>query len=326
VSRFPTLTVQVQPYPDESWQGYVLRTVARQHAGSAGTLLEFFGSDRSDAAGSRFARRLARANGADQAVVGAMLPRRRGTRRRHADWEMDGELFPHPSLSPTWHRLCPQCLHESDHVRKNWHLALYTACARHGRRLLECCPSCGRGFDWLRPSTVLCRCQTRIDVQQAPLADPAEQTLSRPLEASFGEKVQPAAAIPPLSASKWMRLVLFVGMNFRADAGTTASMIRRICIDEARKIAARGEAMLATWPASLREHRDQLASSGGDRRDRIFPAIRRRAFAQLPERDFQFLHRALAGPGRMYERKRFARLERCHLAGYQPDLFERTVT
>ncbi len=55
-------------------------------------------------------------------------------------------------------RVCPACLEEADHHRRDWDLALATACTRHGLRLLSRCPECSRRLTWSDPAPDLCRC------------------------------------------------------------------------------------------------------------------------------------------------------------------------
>ena len=43
---------------------------------------------------------------------------------------------------------CPECLKESLHIRRAWHLSFYCLCPIHRRELIELCPRCESGLDF----------------------------------------------------------------------------------------------------------------------------------------------------------------------------------
>lgn len=44
---------------------------------------------------------------------------------------------------------CPECLHESFYLRRRWRLAFYCWCPFHRRELIDACPQCGTGLDFV---------------------------------------------------------------------------------------------------------------------------------------------------------------------------------
>lgn len=65
-------------------------------------------------------------------------------------------LAPRVTISPsavgrrqaTWLQLCPHCLKEDEapYLRSDWRLATTLICKRHGRQLIDRCPTCRHGF------------------------------------------------------------------------------------------------------------------------------------------------------------------------------------
>ena len=53
-----------------------------------------------------------------------------------------------PGMQATWLQFCPACLAEDEtpYFRRGWSLATRVSCFRHGCRLRDRCPSCGRGL------------------------------------------------------------------------------------------------------------------------------------------------------------------------------------
>ena len=62
-------------------------------------------------------------------------------------------------------KLCPQCLSESNYLRKQWDYSAVTSCPIHQTLLLEDCPTCGKRITWFRKK--ICHCPCGADWREA---------------------------------------------------------------------------------------------------------------------------------------------------------------
>ncbi len=50
--------------------------------------------------------------------------------------------------------VCPLCLSENTYIPQAWHYQSYTACVRHGVKLIDKCPSCGESLSYLESEII----------------------------------------------------------------------------------------------------------------------------------------------------------------------------
>lgn len=116
-----------------------------------------------------------------QSWVHALWPTRYSDRRPPA-------ITPWVNATGVFHRLrrrhalqfCPECLAESETIRKRWRLSFVVACRRHERMLSDACPRCDAPFIPHRSLTRTFRCHVcRHDLAHEPKSD---RTSSPPTE------------------------------------------------------------------------------------------------------------------------------------------------
>lgn len=132
-----SLIVRLQPYPDESLHGFLLRVSERNFAPNLKAFLGSYGlkyrlTFRED----------------ELAKLGKLL-------------EIDSDVFiplqpAHDSRNPLLHpkyldrrsqKVCPHCIEESEHHRIGWDHIMLSSCPKHGLHLISTCKACGKRID-----------------------------------------------------------------------------------------------------------------------------------------------------------------------------------
>jgi hypothetical protein len=72
-------------------------------------------------------------------------------------------------------QLCPDCLRERGYCRREWDLAITTACPTHRKWLVDACGACRAPVRWDRASLLVCRCKRPLAATSTPAhPDPIE--------------------------------------------------------------------------------------------------------------------------------------------------------
>ena len=77
-----------------------------------------------------------------------------------------GHDIPSDSLVRVGRRVCPICLIESAEHQIAWALRFARFCTKHGCRLINACPSCGKDLDWRTRAPDVCHCGHDLHFQQ----------------------------------------------------------------------------------------------------------------------------------------------------------------
>ncbi len=85
-----------------------------------------------------------------------------------------GHDIPTDSLVRVGRRVCPICLIESAEHQIAWTLRFARFCTKHGCRLVNTCPSCGKDLDWRTRAPDVCHCGHELYFQ--PLKSRLERT------------------------------------------------------------------------------------------------------------------------------------------------------
>ncbi len=68
--------------------------------------------------------------------------------------------------------VCPLCLSESIYIPQAWHYKAYSACVRHGVKLIDKCPSCGESLSYLESEMIgSCWCGYELRLAETIEAD-----------------------------------------------------------------------------------------------------------------------------------------------------------
>lgn len=268
-------SVGADPKPDESLPGFVLRMARRMRFPKTERLAGRVGLRQP---GSAFTAAdlgpLVDLIGTDRALVEAIAYR---PLARTAHHRILGASIHREFIDVSRRQLCPLCLMASLHHRACWDLALATACADHGVRLVGACRQCGRRLGWSWPDMGRCRCGADMRAL-APAAVPdAERDANRALLDLLGPA--PLSWLPGRLAgcesSDLMKLLMCLGMfltGWRKERRIETLVAAGP--DAVAPVLVSGVAVLREWPAPLHgflseQRRQTVARRGryGARRD-----------------------------------------------------------
>jgi hypothetical protein len=83
-------------------------------------------------------------------------------------------------------KVCPACLCQSNHCRKQWDFAVVTSCPVHRHMLMDECHECGKPIKWARLAVSLCVCGADWRNAQLPSLPDSETVVSRLVFQRFG--------------------------------------------------------------------------------------------------------------------------------------------
>jgi len=89
-------------------------------------------------------------------------------------------------LSQQRSKVCPACLYQSNHCRKQWDFAFVTSCPVHRNMLMDECHECGKPIRWERSALSTCVCGADWKDAKQPSLPDAEVVLSRLVFQHFG--------------------------------------------------------------------------------------------------------------------------------------------
>lgn len=160
--------VQEDIQAGESGQGYVLRMASANFLTGLGEIRRRLGKNTTATLTSSDALFLAQWFGADVTKLQRALEE---TDLTDLDEFVDGvnqsvyagRLIPRQNyLNRMAPRVCPDCLQEQGICRIEWDFSFVTACPRHERLLIDCCPGCLSSISWQRPAVNICGCGTYL--------------------------------------------------------------------------------------------------------------------------------------------------------------------
>lgn len=268
-------SVGADPKPDESLPGFVLRMARRMRFPKAERLAGRVGLRQP---GSAFTAAdlgpLVDLIGTDRALVEAIAYR---PLARTAHHRILGSSVHREFIDVSRRQLCPLCLVASLHHRACWDLALATACADHGVRLIGACRQCGRRLGWSWPDVGRCRCGADVRAF-APAAVPgAERDANRALLDLLGP-APPSwlrGRLAGCEGSDLMKLLMCLGMfltGWRKERRIETLVAAGP--DAVASVLMSGVAVLREWPVPLHgflseQRRQTVARRGryGARRD-----------------------------------------------------------
>lgn len=84
--------------------------------------------------------------------------------------------IPRYLLRPTYPKICPECLSESNYCRRIWDLSLVTACPKHRCLLIDECPKCKKRIPPIRDQVSICSC--KFDWRESSALSVREQEMN----------------------------------------------------------------------------------------------------------------------------------------------------
>lgn len=160
-------------------------------------------------------------------------------------------------------RVCPHCLAERNYARVVWELALYCVCPIHGTMLADQCPACDERLSWRRAGVSRCKCGfdlRNLDAKQVP-HEVIE--LHRTIHASLSMiKPEPGSSrcdlpvdnLLRLPHAKLLELLMHLG-NFYIGLDTPFATPRNAKprVDVVYRTQLAVARLLARWPTNFRK-------------------------------------------------------------------------
>ena len=83
-------------------------------------------------------------------------------------------------------KVCPACLTQSNHCRKQWDFEVVTSCPLHGNMLMDKCHECSKPIKWRRRAVSLCACGADWREAELPSLPDSETVVPRMVFQRFG--------------------------------------------------------------------------------------------------------------------------------------------
>ena len=156
------------PYPDESFIGYIMRLCEINEIPEIRWILNEAGLERSYDFKYKFnsdfrinTENLSILAGFNESQIKDLLYLHEFGYKWHITGNIlvFGKLVPHYFVRRENPKICPLCLSEKNYLRKVWEISLLTACPIHKCLLLDTCLNCFDKIKWERPTISLCRCE-----------------------------------------------------------------------------------------------------------------------------------------------------------------------
>ena len=150
----------LEPYPDESLSGLIMRYTALFGFDVADRMFERLGGTRRYV--YTYASQQPGSHNGD--VVAAFLNLEPERFRLMSNWHpspasmtVAGHGLPVDLTDCSWRQVCPACLLDEPYHRAAWLLTAPGCCGVHGTRLVRSCPACGERLAWRGPGVHLCQ-------------------------------------------------------------------------------------------------------------------------------------------------------------------------
>ena len=196
-------------------------------------------------------------------------------------------------------RYCPDCLGDKSYWRAAWSISLVTVCTRHKIRLLDTCPSCGRGLDWRDPRLNCCGgCGARLARTATEKAEPEAMWLAKELERRMaGRRDGLAAGCRDLSLESFYDLALCLGARgTNVQSRKTMKIARFGLVENAHPVAMAAARVLLHWPRGFHRFvsdiRNRRADQPGWRLARALGPLYRDFYCRLASLDYNFVRAA----------------------------------
>lgn len=254
----PGTPFTLQPNPDESFRGFVLRLAERNFLDTPVVLLRHVkGNGNWDFAHHQIAA-LALFAGCDvRALADIYVGMRRGpygqVRYEGLPFRLTKPYF--WVLNQT--RVCPMCLDEAAYCRRIWDIALLSACPVHKVCLIEQCPHCGKALKWLRPGPGRCGCGFSLKKAKLVAAVPEALLWAELIGfttgsvATVNSELYPVSLVDQLaslSVDGLLKCLWFFGKYMTPGMLYTGHAKRQPSVEEAGALCVAASSVLVGWP------------------------------------------------------------------------------
>jgi len=263
-----TLVLRARPKDDESYLGFLLRLIDINGYQAISWILKEAKIRSNLRLGAHIARaevdfpRVAKLNDLDVSDLGALayLP---------VTYKYDGPVLgsssPPHVLRLRRPKVCPQCLCESNYLRKQWDYSAVTSCPIHHTLLLEDCPTCGKRINWFRKELSHCPCGAdwreartrRLPAHETVVTKLIYQTLGL-TRRSKHESVR-SNPLYDLDLSSVLGALFFLSTQQKEDSRSTHSF-PQMNVSEIHAIQLKAFSIFERWPKNFRRFLDERCS------------------------------------------------------------------
>lgn len=312
---FDRLIVRSQPYPDESFLGYLLRLTQLNLYPSPTWILRlaktknashrkvgFVFDDEQDLSA------LSRLTSVDQQRLRALLYSPAGVKKRFGKFLLFSNPIPSYLLRASRPKVCPGCLHDSGYIKRIWDFALVTACPIHEQLLIDECPACHKRITWIRSGLYRCQCQADWrDFSTQPL-DNSQLAVSRQVHHLCGlnadaetREVDNSNPLYEKNLTTFTSCLLFVASQLGGGIDTKGkhfAPLRRN--SERHELLCEALPIFRDWPNRFYTFLDKRKPNPDPLNDATrgdtwrFPQYKSALFQQLASSDYDFLRAAFS--------------------------------
>lgn len=250
------LLFKVDPEPDESCMGWVLRTSKANFLRSPWALFRHAGLSQSNMCVLHFdTAKLAALSGVDRERLEAIACCESSTRAAHVSFR--GHTISRRLVRNREPCVCPLCLAQRPIAPAAWDLNLMVACPMHRVNLISRCQACGQKLSWLRPDVNTCRCGARISDTPAPSASPGAVIASAAVEVSLARDAaawRASESPDPALLAQWASMPLsHLAWSVYELAKLVGGFSAHIPRCEFPGVMASAGSMMKGWPTTLHE-------------------------------------------------------------------------
>jgi len=167
-------------------------------------------------------------------------------------------------LSQQRSKVCPACLYQSNHCRKQWDFAFVTSCPVHRNMLMDECHECRKPIRWKRSAVSTCVCGADWKDAKQPSLPDAEVVLSRLVFQHFGilprsdsaSKNNPLYCLP--LASLLEALFLIAGQYNEPVTSSGKLVLSKKSIQQIHDELLRAFLVFDAWPKNFHAFLDEL--------------------------------------------------------------------
>ena len=239
LGRSARLLISREPFPDESFMGYILGLTEQNAYETPSWILRMSGVRHKQLHQSCFITTgryesltpLAQLIGIGVGDL-AQLTYLGISRSGDSDlYDFFSQPVRHYLIRPDRPKICPECLSESQYCRRIWEFSAVATCPTHRRRLINECPKCKKRISWSRRSVVLCPC--KFDWRESPAISVSEQELklSRHIHqlcgvsASIGNRRRFSGPASKLSLNDFLTALFFVAGQSKGISSATSKKL-----------------------------------------------------------------------------------------------------
>lgn len=173
----------------------------------------------------------------------------------------NGQAFSKHLLGITRPKVCPECLVEAPYARKLWDLSAYTACGKHGVKLIDACPKCKMKLSWSRRCIVKCTCGFDLTKSERISVESSDVAIFKLMHDMFyGINADAGTPLYKLTFAKLISLIDFMAAQTKATRNTKGLFLARQSQSDAHDMVVKAYDVFRDWPNNFYSFLDEYRS------------------------------------------------------------------